>query len=133
MPQEANKVHWYYALAVDKTGNWDRVPDPDAGNYAYFQTTFDVCGVTPRKSRTEVSATKAAGDIIVTWCAPTAYTNGDPIRADDALTYESYFRAPAAARGGRPRAGRISPAGATPTTIRPPAPTSTGFSRRTPA
>ena len=29
MPQQANKVHWYFALAVDKTGNWDRVPDPD--------------------------------------------------------------------------------------------------------
>ena len=38
----------------------------------------------------EVSATNAAADAIVTWCAPEAYTNGDPIAADDRFTYDVF-------------------------------------------
>ena len=87
MPQEANKVHWYFALAVDKTGNWDRVPSPAAGNYAYFQETFDICSVKPQKPAAGYGRRRwrSGIDAIVTWCTPEAYTNGDPIAADDTV------------------------------------------------
>ena len=91
MPDDPNKVHWYYALAEDKTGNWDRVPDPDSGNYAYFQTGFDVCAFTP-KAPEPVSVTASGNSAVVTWCAPTEYEPVDglvsSIRTDDVLTYE---------------------------------------------
>ena len=84
----ADKVHWYYALAVDKTGNWDRVPNPDAGNYAYLQTGFDVCDFTPQAPE-QVSA-KDAGAVPSSRGVPRRSTpdGGLPLRADDALTYD---------------------------------------------
>ena len=113
MPQEANKVHWYFALAVDKTGNWDRVPDPPnppdplkppkSNNYAYFQSSFDICAVTPLPPE-QVSAKASGNSAVVTWCMPAEYTpsgytppvdtppaetdNVVALRADDTITYD---------------------------------------------
>ena len=73
------------------------MPGPVAGNYAYFQEAFDVCSVKPQKpaevlaTKAEVSAANAAADAIVTWCAPEAYMNGDPLAADDRFTYDVFY------------------------------------------
>lgn len=91
LPEVSDKVLWYYALAVDNTGNWDRVPNPDAGNYAYFQPPFDVCTVAPRAPvLTLVSAT--ATQALLSWTAPTQYESGLAIVADDVLTYDVYVK-----------------------------------------
>jgi type IV pilus assembly protein PilW len=87
MPQVSEEVVWYYALAVDRTGNWDRVPAPDAGSYAYYQSAYNVCSVTPLKPG-QPAATAYAGKVVLSWCAPETYTNGDVVRSDDRLTYD---------------------------------------------
>ena len=98
MRQEANKVHWYYVLAVDKTGNWDRLPNPDYGNYAYFQKyPVDICLYTPEMP-VLTSALAAGSEVILTWAAPTIYSDTDhtTIVSDDILTYDVYYNKDAA-------------------------------------
>ena len=91
MPQVSDKVVWYSAIAVDATGNWDRVPDPDAGSYAYFQPPFDVCSVAPRAPELRLisSSTSQAN---LAWTAPTHYENGLAIDASDPLAYDVYTK-----------------------------------------
>ncbi|MHB8835771.1 MAG: prepilin-type N-terminal cleavage/methylation domain-containing protein [Candidatus Methylomirabilia bacterium] len=94
-PSTADKVHWYYALAVDKTGNWDRVPNPDYGNYAYYQTAFDVCSYSyPPEKPVLTSAAATGNEISLTWTPPTAYADAGhtPIVSDDILTYDVYYK-----------------------------------------
>jgi prepilin-type N-terminal cleavage/methylation domain-containing protein len=91
MPQVSDQVVWYYALAVDNTGNWSRVPEPDSGSYAYFQPPFDVCTATPRAPVLTVSAPTST-QAVLTWTAPTAYDSGIPIPGSDALTYDVYVK-----------------------------------------
>ena len=91
MPQVSDEVVWYYALAVDNTGNWDRVPNPDSGNYAYFQPPFNVCTVRPQPPALTLS-TSTATQATLTWTAPTTYDNCLPIVAGDPLTYDVYIK-----------------------------------------
>lgn len=92
MPQVTNNVHWYYALAVDKTGNWDRLPNPDYGNYAYFQTNFNICSYTPREPvLSGATPTADHTGVVLVWVAPTLYTDATPIVSDDVLTYDVYY------------------------------------------
>ena len=133
MPEVSDEVVWYYALAVDTTGNWDRVPNPDYGNYAYFQPPFDVCTVTPRAP--VLSLTSTTTGAVLTWTAPTEYDNGIAIAAGDTLTYDVYVKSaggdpwPSVPAGGEPLRDELS---ATPRTCSP-APTTTWSGRRTPA
>lgn len=91
----ANKVHWYYALAVDKTANWDRVPDPDNGNYAYFQTEFNVCSFRPKAPVLALDPSSTSTAAILTWTAPTMYNdNITAIVVADVLRYDLYVKSP---------------------------------------
>lgn len=92
---DADIVHWYYALAVDKTGNWDRVPSPDYGNYAYDQTWENVCDFRPKAPVLALNPSSTATAAILTWTAPTMYDdNLHAIAADDILRYDLYFKSP---------------------------------------
>lgn len=91
MPEVSNQVNWYYALAVDATGNWDRVPNPDHGSYAYFQPPFDVCTATPRPPVLTLVSTSPI-QALLTWTAPTQYENGLSIPAGDPLTYDVFVK-----------------------------------------
>ncbi len=97
MPQVSDEVLWYCVLAVDNTGNWDRVPEPDHGNYAYFQPPFDPCTTTPRAPVLTLAATTPS-QALLTWTAPTEYEDGVPIDAHDQLTYDVYVKS----AGGEP-------------------------------
>lgn len=92
MPVVSDRVNWYYALAVDRTGNWDRVPEPDFGSYAYYQLGMDVCSA-PNPSApvlTLVSTTSSSASL--SWTAPTTYeNNGGEIPSSDPLVYQLYY------------------------------------------
>jgi hypothetical protein len=94
--QDGQRV-WYYILAEDVQGNFDRDPEIDNGAYVYDQKTFDVCDVTPNPP-TNLSIVSVTGpdinnlfDIGLSWTEPATYTNGVAIDAGDTLTY-SVFR-----------------------------------------
>jgi hypothetical protein len=89
-PMGSNTVRWYYALAIDATGNWDRVPNPDFGNYAYFQPAPNVCDFTPEPPVLDGVATPF--DMMLTWIPPTQYQDiGVEIPLSDYLKYSAWY------------------------------------------
>jgi Tfp pilus assembly protein PilE len=90
MPVVSQQTNWYYALAVDATGNWDRVPDPDVGAYAYYQEAS--LPPTPKAPVLRIAATAgtrpALDQATLTWTAPTQYTTGAAIPGTDTLHYD---------------------------------------------
>jgi hypothetical protein len=67
------------------------VPNPDVGNYAYYQPPFDVCTVRPQAPVLTLDSWSASAANL-TWTAPTAYEDGLAIVADDNLTYDLYVK-----------------------------------------
>ncbi|MBI2412205.1 MAG: prepilin-type N-terminal cleavage/methylation domain-containing protein [Deltaproteobacteria bacterium] len=81
---------WYYIIATDADGNWDRDPEISDGAYVYDQATFDPCDVTP-SAPTNLSAVPVVSDVALTWTAATTYTNGATIDTGaDPILYRIY-------------------------------------------
>jgi Tfp pilus assembly protein PilE len=83
---------WYYILATDADGNYDRDPEIGAGAYVYDQDTyvFDVCDLTPN-APTNLRSASVLTDINLEWVAPSTYTDGSPIDTGlDPLNYVVY-------------------------------------------
>ena len=80
---------WYYILAEDQDGNFDRDPEVSNGAFVYDQKTFDVCDVTP-SAPTSLSALVTGSDVKLGWAAPTTYTSGASISGSDPITYDIY-------------------------------------------
>ncbi|MBI5586745.1 MAG: hypothetical protein HY889_00085, partial [Deltaproteobacteria bacterium] len=84
---------WYYILATDTDGNWDRDPEIGAGAYVYDQKNFNVCDVTPSAPTGLTATVSGAGPytIALSWTAPTTYTTGSTINAAlDPLKYRIF-------------------------------------------
>ena len=81
---------WYYIVAKDADGNWDRDPEKTEGAYVYDQGEFDVCLVTPN-APTSLQASPSGSDVALVWTAPTTYTNGATIDTGlDPIQYRIY-------------------------------------------
>lgn len=84
---------WYYVVATDSDGNYDRGPEILEGAYIYDQKMFDVCTVTPEKP-TALTASAAGLVVTLNWTAPTNYTaatGGGAINAVlDPITYKIF-------------------------------------------
>ncbi|MBI5454977.1 MAG: prepilin-type N-terminal cleavage/methylation domain-containing protein [Deltaproteobacteria bacterium] len=81
---------WYYIVATDADGNWDRDPEISDGAYVYDQENFDVCDVTP-SAPTNLSAVPSGSDVALSWTAATTYTNGATIDTGvDPIKYRIY-------------------------------------------
>ncbi len=92
IPPNDGKRIWYYILAIDADGNFDRDPEIDSGSYSYDQDTyvFDVCDLTPN-APTGLTATDNGLDADLEWTAPTHYTDGSLIDTDlDPTAYIIY-------------------------------------------
>ncbi len=83
---------WFYIVAKDADGNYDRAPEIAEGAYTFDQKPFGVCDVTPKAptglTTYSVSATQAA----FSWPRVTQYSNNNPIAATDTLYYRVYRR-----------------------------------------
>lgn len=81
---------WYYIVAVDSDGNWDRDPEADNGSYVYDQKDFSICEVTP-SAPTGLAATQSGvSDVLLTWNPVTTYTNGNTLGGTDSILYRIY-------------------------------------------
>ncbi|MBI2400590.1 MAG: prepilin-type N-terminal cleavage/methylation domain-containing protein [Deltaproteobacteria bacterium] len=80
---------WYYIVAVDSDGNWDRDPEADRGSYVYDQKDFSICEVTP-SAPASLAATQSGSDALLTWSPVTTYTNGNTLGGTDSITYRIY-------------------------------------------
>lgn len=98
MPAVSEKVNWYYALAVDVTGNWDRDPNPDIGNFAYYQLSSATCTAPQPPSSLFVISTPRTALIpvgihdraVLSWTRPTLYVDGTSIPIGTTILYDVY-------------------------------------------
>ncbi len=84
---------WYYILATDSDGNWDRDPEIAEGAYVYDQKSFNVCDVTPNAPTGLAATSSGAGpySIALSWTAPATYTSGATINTVlDPLKYRIF-------------------------------------------
>jgi len=83
----ADGVSWYFLLAVDRAGNFDRHPSPEFGDFAYHQGPFDKCAVKPEPP--VLRGTSTPGSVSLDWDAPLYYTNGGDLNdPPDSLLYD---------------------------------------------
>jgi prepilin-type N-terminal cleavage/methylation domain-containing protein len=87
IPSVADGVSWYFLLAVDRAGNFDRHPSPEFGDFAYHQGAFDICAVKPEPP--VLHGTSTPGSVSLDWDAPDYYTNGGDLNdPPDSLLYD---------------------------------------------
>jgi hypothetical protein len=89
MPVVEDQVAWYYLLAVDRTGNFDRFPNPDFGACAYYQKPSDPCLSRPKPPVLDGVSSPTAVDLI--WTAPGQYVDGGRIPLSDTLLYDVFL------------------------------------------
>lgn len=65
---------WYFIVAVDSQGNFDRSPEIGSGAYQYYQQPVDVCATTPKPPT--LSGSTDGMNVSLSWIAPTASTDG---------------------------------------------------------
>jgi type II secretion system protein J len=95
IPKSEGDRIWYYIVAKDADGNFDRAPSPENGYYTYDQKSFSVCDETP--SAPVLSYTQAGSSVTLNWTLPGGgstgtYTDGNTIGAilPDPITYDVY-------------------------------------------
>jgi len=92
---------WFYIVAVDSDGNYDRAPESSDGAYTYDQKPFGVCDVTPNApavysgysySLTQRVAPTATA-VSIKWKEVTTYTDGTAInKTTDPIVYRVFRR-----------------------------------------
>lgn len=93
IPSKDGMRVWYYVLATDTDGNWDRDPEIGAGAYVYDQKNFNVCDVTPSAPTGLTATVSGTGPykMDLSWSAPTTYTTGSTINtALDPIKYRIF-------------------------------------------
>lgn len=92
---------WYYIVAIDDDGNFDRKPEVDEGYYVYDQKPFDACDVTPNAPATlehyyynvPFDDTQHVSHVNVKWPSVTTYVEGGTASfASDPLVYQIWRR-----------------------------------------
>lgn len=84
---------WYYILALDLDGNFDRDPEIDSGAYSYDQDlyVFDVCDLTTDEPTGFSALMVNDDDVDLVWTAPSLYTDTSTIDTGlDPLVYVIY-------------------------------------------
>ncbi|GEM_PF-6000900 len=90
IPAFDGKRVWYYVLAVDADGNWDRDPEIAHGAYVYDQGEFSVCAVTP-SAPAGLAATAVGSSVSLAWDEVTTYTSGAALDPDiDPILYRVF-------------------------------------------
>lgn len=93
LPVLPDKRVWYYIIARDGKGNFDRNPEIQNRTYVYDQQPVDPCLVTPKPPTVLIgSADGLANTVTLSWTPPTQYTDGTTI-VSDPLKYKVYRRA----------------------------------------
>ncbi|GEM_PF-3410296 len=83
IPNNDDSTVWFFILAVDNEGNFDRGPEIGSGFFNYYQQEGDVCNNTPNPPTNLVGTISAGLDSIdLSWDAPTENTDGSAIGVD---------------------------------------------------
>lgn len=96
IPNSEGSRLWYYIVARDADGNFDRDPEPSSGYFTYDQKLFNLCEKTPRAPvLTATKVTVGLNDFgSLSWTAPTQYTDGVDIQTSgpqaDTIKYDVY-------------------------------------------
>lgn len=86
---------WFYVLAEDDDGNFDRSPEIDEGFYTYDQKPFDACEVTPSAPSVleEFAFSGSGSDVSIRWLKVDTYTGGTLIdKTADPIVYQVWRR-----------------------------------------
>ena len=92
MPWGNNTVMWYYAVAMDNTGNFDRAPSPDLGDYAYYRNQIAPCDTNAIPTRSGPWRQLYTGHQTPSLPGPrpATYTDNNTISTIDSLKYDVY-------------------------------------------
>lgn len=100
IPDQPGKRVWYYLVAIDADGNFDRDPEIDEGAYTYDQEFFDPCNVDlagpDLTTLTTTLVAPGSDTATLTWAEPTTYNNDPdftPINAADSVDGYKVYRA----------------------------------------
>ena len=99
IPDQDGLRVWYYTVAIDEDGNFDRDPERADGAYVYDQKEFDVCDVAPGAPE-NLTLAKNVLDVTVDWDEVTTYSNGAGVQPGDTITYKVYRDGVLLAAGG---------------------------------
>jgi hypothetical protein len=89
LPIVSGGVAWYYLLAVDRTGNFDRFPNADFGACAYYQKPGDACSARPKPP--SLSGTASASSIDLSWSPPAENVDGSPVDVATSFLYDLHL------------------------------------------
>lgn len=97
IPASPDKRIWYYIIARDNQGNFDREPDlreaaPDVEAYTYDHQAGTPCSVTPKNPTTLLGTTNGVDTVNLSWTAATQYTSDDDKYSSDEFKYRIYRR-----------------------------------------
>lgn len=109
IPHQAGQRVWYFIVAVNNKGNFDREPEITANYpfYTYDHMEVDPCTVTPSPVA-DLGGSVAGSTIDLTWTASAGYTNGDTLYVGDSFKYRVYRRANFAGAYSQPASGGCS-------------------------
>jgi Tfp pilus assembly major pilin PilA len=75
IPANAGSNIWYFIVAVDNEGNFDREPEIGSGAFQYRQVTASPCETTPNAPPSLTGVT-SGGNVTLSWAAPLRNTDG---------------------------------------------------------
>jgi prepilin-type N-terminal cleavage/methylation domain-containing protein len=81
IPANDDSTVWYFIVAEDNDGNFDRDPEIGSGAYTYYQQEGNVCNNIPN-SPTNLTGTTGTDSVTFAWDAPTTNTDGSSIGID---------------------------------------------------
>jgi hypothetical protein len=80
IPACNNSSVWYYLLAKDSDGNFDREPELQAGAFQYFQQEGDPCTTWPgNMPAPTLTADTVANTVTLSWSRPVTNNDGTPM------------------------------------------------------
>jgi prepilin-type N-terminal cleavage/methylation domain-containing protein len=88
IPANDDCTVWYFIVAVDNDGNFDRDPEIGSGAYTYYQQEGNVCNNIPSPPK-NLTGTIDTDSVTLAWDAPTTNTDGSTI-GSDILGYNIY-------------------------------------------
>lgn len=65
---------WFFLVAVDNNGNFDREPEPGGGAFQYFQRPYNVCHDTP--AAPVLTGSYTSSSVSLSWTTPLRNTDG---------------------------------------------------------
>jgi prepilin-type N-terminal cleavage/methylation domain-containing protein len=81
IPNNDDSTIWYFIVAEDNDGNFDRDPEIESGAYTYYQQEGNVCNNTPN-SPNNLTGTTGSDWVTLSWNPPTFNTDGSSVGLD---------------------------------------------------